>query len=264
MSFRVVTYNILATCYINPNWYPGVPARLLDPAVRVPALVRHVARLGADVLCLQEVEHDVFRDLSGALAQQGLQGTYEPKGRDRPDGCATFFRPARFELIRTQRLDYHDDARERGVHSGHIALLLALRHENHVLGVANTHVRWDRPGTPREQQIGYREVAELVETCKQFEAPCRGWLICGDFNSTEDSSSVARLREAGFLPCHSAALGARSNVANGRAALIDYIFHTSALHALAIAPPEVADDTRLPSEDQPSDHVPLQADLAWQ
>src|SRR5262249_45986520 len=56
MAFRAATYNVLATAYIKPEWYAGVPPELLKPSWRVPALVRQVESLDADLLCLQEVE----------------------------------------------------------------------------------------------------------------------------------------------------------------------------------------------------------------
>src|SRR5688572_6528119 len=90
VSFTVATYNVLATAYIKPEWYPGVSDHLLRAETRVPALVRHVEALGADVLCLQEVEPDVFAALGDRLGPLGYAGYYQQKGRNRPDGCATF------------------------------------------------------------------------------------------------------------------------------------------------------------------------------
>ncbi len=108
-------------------------------------------------------------------------GHFEKKGAGRPDGCATFFRKEVFALRGTQRLDYHDRGEGRE-DSGHVALLLALEHGGRLLGVANTHVRWDRPRTPPAEQVGLRQILELLEACQRFIPPCAGWLVCGDFN----------------------------------------------------------------------------------
>lgn len=62
MPFTVATYNVLASAYIKPEWYAGVPAHLLDPAWRVPAVARSVAALDADLVCLQEVDRSGRRD----------------------------------------------------------------------------------------------------------------------------------------------------------------------------------------------------------
>src|SRR5437588_7702654 len=111
MAFTIATYNVLAAAYLARGDYSAVPPDLLDPDVRTPALVRHVAGLGADVLCLQEVEADVFAALRAALEPLGFAGLYEWKGRDKPDGCATFFRAAAFSLAKAARLEYHDHER---------------------------------------------------------------------------------------------------------------------------------------------------------
>src|SRR5262245_23724383 len=175
MSFTVATYNVLATAYINPQWYPGVPEDLLRPETRVSALIRHVEALGVDVLCLQEVEPDVFTALKDRLGPLGYAGFYERKGRNRPDGCATFVRTAGFAVRHARRLEYRDRETGPEAHSGHVALLLALEREGHPLGVANTHIRWMALNTPRDEQVGIRQVAELIGACRDFDPPCRDW-----------------------------------------------------------------------------------------
>src|SRR3954470_3765630 len=109
MSFMAATYNVLATFYLGRGDYSAVPADLLDPERHVPALVRHVAGLDADLLCLQEVEADVFEALQAGLGPAGYAGLCEFKGRGKPDGCATFFRTGVFALRRAVRLEYRDD-----------------------------------------------------------------------------------------------------------------------------------------------------------
>jgi nocturnin len=266
MPFTVATYNVLASAYITPEWYAGVPAHLLDPAWRVPAVARHVAALDADLVCLQEVEPDVFAAVVLHLEPLGYAGLYEQKGRGRPDGCATFFRTAAFALRRTQRLEYHDREGGPDEHSGSVALLAALERDGHTLGVASAHVKWAAPGTPRDAHIGHRQVAELIEACRAFDPPCREWVVCGDFNYTPDDEVIGVMRDAGFAFAHAACPTARSFAAfaaTGRAKLIDYVFHTAGLGSRPFDPPAIADDAQLPSEDQPSDHLPLVAELDW-
>ena len=66
MPFTFATWNILATAYIRPAWYPRTPRNILDPLWRVPALVRYAQEMGMDILCLQEVEVEVFDALRTA------------------------------------------------------------------------------------------------------------------------------------------------------------------------------------------------------
>jgi mRNA deadenylase 3'-5' endonuclease subunit Ccr4 len=262
MPCKIATWNVLANDYIRPEWYPGVGPEFLDPARRVAAVAARAAALDADVLCLQEVERDVFAALDRQLGPWGYEGRYEKKGKGRPDGCASFFRRGLFALRGTQRLEYRD----RGAapeDSGHIALLLALEYQGHLLGVANTHVRWDRPGTPREAQVGFRQVSELLEACERFLPRCAGWVVCGDFNRTPGDDAVAAMRQAGFAFAHQGRPHAKSAVANGRAKLIDYVFHSPPLRSRPVDPPAINDDTLLPSADQPSDHIALLAEVDW-
>jgi mRNA deadenylase 3'-5' endonuclease subunit Ccr4 len=263
MPFTVATYNVLATAYIQPQWYAGVPEHLLRPETRVPVIVRRVAGLDADVLCLQEVEPEVLAALTDRLRPLGYAGYYERKGRNRPDGCATFVRTGEFAVRHAGRLEYRDREAGAEVHSGHVALLLALERDGHLIGVANTHIRWAAPDAPRSEQVGHRQVAELIAACRDSEPPCRDWVVCGDFNYPPDSEAVGAMRDAGYAFAHADRPHLRSAVANGRAKLIDYVFHTAGLRSRALDPPAVTDDTKLPSADQPSDHLPLAAALDW-
>jgi mRNA deadenylase 3'-5' endonuclease subunit Ccr4 len=263
MPFTAATYNVLATAYLGRGDYSAVPPELLDPERRVPALVRHVAGLDADILCLQEVEADTYDALRTVLEPLGYASRIEFKGRGKPDGCAAFFRTSLFSLESAARLEYRDDEQGSGRHSGFVALVLALRHGGRLLGVAGTHLRWDRPGTPRGRQVGHRQATELIDACRDFDPPCDGWVVCGDFNRRPDSEVVAAFRKAGFEFAHAGRPHVRSAVANGRASLIDYLFHTAGLAAGPIDPPPVSDATVLPSEEQPSDHLALLAEFEW-
>jgi mRNA deadenylase 3'-5' endonuclease subunit Ccr4 len=126
MSFQIATYNVLATAYLGRDDYSAVPAELLDPDRRTRAVVRHVAALDADIVCLQEVEAAVFAELRIGLEPLGYAGHYEWKGGGKPDGCATFYRERAFVLRQALRMEYRDDEKGPGRHSGFIALLVVL------------------------------------------------------------------------------------------------------------------------------------------
>lgn len=263
MSFRAATYNVLATAYLGKGDYSAVAKGLLDPARRVPALVRHVAGLNGDLLCLQEVETEVFSALVAGLEPLGYAGHLEVKGRGKPDGCATFYRASVFTLRASRRLEYRDRENGPSAHSGFVALLVALEYGGRLLGVANTHLRWDRPGTPRGRQVGHRQAEELLEECARFDPACDGWLVCGDFNRRPDGDVVATFRRAGYDFAHAGRAHIYSAVVGGRVSLIDYLFHTGAIRAHPLDPPLVSRGTALPSPEQPSDHLALQAEFEW-
>jgi endonuclease/exonuclease/phosphatase family metal-dependent hydrolase len=227
-------------------------------------LVRHVVGLDADIVCLQEVEADVFASLQAGLQPLGYCGLCEFKGRSKPDGCTTFFRTDMFILEKVVRLEYRDNENGPGRHSGFIALLAALQHGARLLGVANTHLRWDRPGTPRHKQIGHRQAVELIDECRWFDPPCDGWIVSGDFNARPDSEIVATFRQADFEYAHAGRRCVRSAVVNRRASLIDYLFYTEVFATRPIDPPPVSDGMVLPSAEQPSDHLALAAEFEWE
>ena len=253
MAFSVATWNVLATGYIRREFYPRTPQEVLDPAWRVPALVRHAAALDVDILCLQEVEAPVFAALRELLT--GYIATHVLKGRNRPDGCATFFRSSLFSLVEERRVVFTDG-------SGHIGLLSILGQEGKRLAIFNTHLKWDPPGTERARQWGYRQIMLGLESLRQAGA-LDGQIVCGDFNVTPDSDVVQALRDAGMDFAHRDCPAIATCNSQREAKLIDYLFHGPSLQAEPVLPPPIEGHTLLPSPDQPSDHVPLMAKFDW-
>lgn len=224
---RLATYNVLATAYIRASYYPDVDPRWLDPAWRVPAVVERVRALEADVICLQEVEARVYEALREAMPS--YVWTYLPKTGGKPDGCAT----AALTLLRTRELAYADG-------SGHVALLTEVAPG---LTVANTHLKW---------QHGLPQITELLTLAPQ--------VVCGDLNVTENDPVISALRAAGMREAFASA-PAPTAVANGKAKKIDHLFYGPGLTARPEAPVAITDHTPLPSAEEPSDHLPLVAEL---
>jgi len=254
--FTFATWNILATAYIRTEYYPATPPRFLYPEWRVPALVRRAEELQADILCLQEVERAVFDALQRRLAASGYAGSFQKKAGKKPDGCALFFRTARFRLVEERQLIYEDGG--SGRNSGHIAQMLTLDVGGLELEVVNTHLKWDPAGTPRDRQWGYRQISEAVAALSQRSAE-RVSIICGDFNVQWDSPVVALLRSVGFRATHQPGADIYSCNSSGEPKLIDFIFFRGPVDAEAFPLDVIHGDTPLPSEDHPSDHLPLVA-----
>ena len=257
MAFTVATWNILATAYIQRRFYPRTPAGVLDPACRVPVLARRAAELAVDVLCLQEVETDVFSALQTALG--GYTGTHALQANNRHDGCAIFFRTDGFTAVSDERVVYRDGEPA----SGHIAQRLALEREGRRLAVLNTHLKWDPPGTARERQWGYRQVTRAIDLLRADAGAADGEIVCGDLNVTPASDVVGALMDAGFDYAHRECPGVCTCNANGEPALIDYLFHSRSLLARPLAAAPIGPETLMPSREQPSDHLPLVAEFEW-
>ena len=132
--FTVATYNVLADAYIRPGYFPRTPAKLLASGPRQACLLDRIAALGADVVCLQEVEGPRYAALLSHLGGLGYGGAYAQKGRGKPDGCATFVREATFDLVSMERVPYEDGEPE----SGHVVQVVVLERDGHRLAVAQT------------------------------------------------------------------------------------------------------------------------------
>jgi mRNA deadenylase 3'-5' endonuclease subunit Ccr4 len=262
MSFAVASYNILADVYLRREWYPNSPQAVLDPRRRRPALVGHIERVAADVICLQEVEPAAFTAISASLQPLGYQGHYAQKGAGRPDGCATFVRETAFTVRAKHILPYADGLRTRP-DSGHVAQILMLEREGRVLGVANTHLRWDPLGTPLADQWAHRQITLLVEEREVIDPRCLAWIICGDFNVTPESEVVRLLERSGFISAYRGLQQQSTCVSNGTAKTIDYLLHTATLRSRPAGLPAIDDRTALPSWEQPSDHLAIQAWFDW-
>jgi mRNA deadenylase 3'-5' endonuclease subunit Ccr4 len=262
MMIKAATYNVLATSYIERARYPFTPPELLDAKIRLPAIAAHIVKLNADLLCLQEVEEEMFAVLNRSLSPLGYEGVLTKKGGGKPDGCATFVRSQVHEWVRLARLEY-DDALGEQPRSGHIAQLLVLKWEGRFLGVANTHLKWDPSSTPRDHRYGYRQLTELLRVRQALTPECEGWIICGDFNVTSEDEIIQTLQRAGWQFSHAHEHGVATCNSNQRAKMIDFIFHNDAIASTALELPQVQNDTPLPGPDQPSDHVAVTAHLRW-
>jgi CCR4-NOT transcription complex subunit 6 len=147
------------------RFFPSCKPEHLRWADRRTALIETITALDADLLCLQEVEH--FEGFwRPALRALGYRGVYKQRGGGaKADGCATFFREDRFELITHRGLDFDRLCRrgpDRGgppfpTHNAALLTLLAPARRTADprasaapppppwLVVANVHLFWD-PG----------------------------------------------------------------------------------------------------------------------
>lgn len=262
MSFSVASYNVLAAAYIHRGWYPRSPAMILNPVWRSSALAHHVAALGADIFCLQEVETETLAALRARLAPLNYTSQYARRQGGKPDGCATFYRRDLFESVDTNILIYNDAVDAQG-NSGNIALVALLRGVEGVIGIINTHLTWDPPSTALESRRGHKQARQLLVDWQRMAESAKGWIFAGDFNVTPQSEIVAMIGKTGFRYAHRAHVGACTCNVHGEAKMIDYLFHSSDLRAQSEKITPVDERTVLPSAEQPSDHVAIVARFDW-
>jgi mRNA deadenylase 3'-5' endonuclease subunit Ccr4 len=260
MVFTLGTWNILATAYIRPVWYPDTPREILDPKWRIPALVQRARSLNVDILCLQEVELTTFEALREGLAAHAYGCELAMKD-GRPDGCATFYRREMFSTAAHTRLPYADGL-DGGAASGHIALKSLLVAGERRLAILNTHLKWDAPGTMPDGQWGYRQVLQAIDDLNADVDLTPAQVLCGDLNVSPGSDVTRALRAAGFDYAHRPLSEIYTCNSNREAKLIDHIFFRG-LDSDPIRLPVIDSRTPLPSLAEPSDHLPLVTRFAW-
>ena len=103
---RVLNYNTLCRHYCTPALYGYSSAEALSWEHRREVIMAELRAREADIMCLQEVEHDAFETyFRPSLAHLDYRGVFWPKGRAKTmapteakmvDGCATFYKSSKY------------------------------------------------------------------------------------------------------------------------------------------------------------------------
>lgn len=246
--FIAVTWNVLAQAYVSPDRYPVSPPEALDPHLRRRRIIERLITLDADLLCLQEAEHDVFRELQAAIGDRYTSSLVLKVGK--VEGCALFARRSVFEWVGNETLRY------QATSGGHapLAQLVHLRFDGGPLSVANTHLTFQPEATP--DHLGHAQLRELL--ARRDELAPSTWLFAGDFNALSSSAVVRAALDGGLEEsCLSQRPWDTCNI-NGRCRKIDYLLTTAGqLVAEPLPLPALTRTTPMPSLTEPSDHLPL-------
>jgi mRNA deadenylase 3'-5' endonuclease subunit Ccr4 len=256
---KVVSYNILADSYIRPERYPHAETLFLDKAFRKEALLKQVVSFNADIICLQEVECDVLALLDKELEEYNYKSIFVKKGMGRPDGVATYFKKGAVAFLGANALYFKDQHHFKQFPSGHAALLVYLQFENTIIGVINTHIRWDDPLHEGDKHVGYRQMQELTHWI-QRDQKAEEWLICGDFNSDFDTPVINFLFDLGLTDVFGKTKEWTINI--GGLGRVDYFFHSRGLIANPHPVMPIDQKTILPNKEHPSDHAFIVADFS--
>ncbi|XP_014606461.1 PREDICTED: CCR4-NOT transcription complex subunit 6 [Polistes canadensis] len=110
-------YNVLCDKYATRQMYGYCPSWALDWEYRKKGILDEIRHYAADIISLQEVETDQFYNFFlPELKHDGYDGIFSPKSRaktmaenDRKyvDGCAIFYRTAKFTLIKEHLVEFN-------------------------------------------------------------------------------------------------------------------------------------------------------------
>lgn len=202
LKFSIVSYNLLSDklLFKNKFLYEGCREDVLRWEFRKENLLNELLSYNADILCLQEVDADHYKDwFQPKLGEAGYIGVYNQRTGGKPDGCATFYKCLKFTLVKEKLIKYYT----RNVpvldkdNVGIVVLLKANMHEitqrsekdkePKMLCVANTHLLFNKKrGDIKLAQLTYlfAEVDNLAMLSRDRlnEVYCPV-ILCGDLNS---------------------------------------------------------------------------------
>ncbi|XP_038849740.1 nocturnin isoform X1 [Salvelinus namaycush] len=299
-SIRVMTWNILAQALgEGKDGFVQCPLDALNWAERKYLILEEILTYRPDILCLQEVDHyyDTFQPIMASL---GYHSTFLPKpwspclevaSNNGPDGCALFYRRARFGLLHTSHLRL--SAMMLPTNQVAIVQTLRCRETGQRLCVAVTHLK-ARSGW---EKLRGAQGADLLQSLKAItswaavsDPVSRGpgggsgtegvpLIVCGDFNA-EPSEDVYRRFISSPLGLDSAykLLSADGQTepayttwkirpSGESCSTLDYIWYSHGAFTvdtlLDIPTEEQIGPDRLPSYHYPSDHLSLLCDVSF-
>ncbi|KAJ7594537.1 glucose-repressible alcohol dehydrogenase transcriptional effector [Mycena floridula] len=184
---KALCFNILCERAATERMYGYTPSWALNWDFRRDLIMDEIKLRDCDIVCLQEVDIAQFEDFfTPRMEELGFDGIFWPKSRYKAmndrlvDGCATFFRKAKYQMVEKhlvefssaamQRQDFKktDDMFNRVLGKDNIAIFCSLEHRESGsrLIVANSHITWD----PVFRDVKLVQVALMVEELERFAA----------------------------------------------------------------------------------------------
>ncbi|KAI6696636.1 hypothetical protein NL676_016755 [Syzygium grande] len=227
-TFTVLSYNILADVYASSEFYSYCPSWALSWQYRRQNLLREIVGYRADIVCLQEVQSDHFKEFfAPELDKHGYEALYKKKTSEvyggninTIDGCATFFRRDRFSSVKKYEVEFNKAAQSltealvpstqkntalNRLVKDNVALIAVLEAKfsnlgkRQLLSVANTHIN-----VPQElKDVKLWQVHTLLKGLEKIAASADiPMLVCGDFNSVPGSAPHSLLAMGKVDPLH--------------------------------------------------------------
>ena len=156
-DFSVLQFNILADSLCMTNRHAQVPAACRVWSTRLPKILDGIARSRASIVCLQELELDLWPDFESRMLRIGYAGVYSPKvgmsgpmTAEKTIGNAVFYRVDTFQLCSSWVVPFAvvlgeecaDETQRQHYTGPQVAVVVHLRSlaTKHELFVASTHI----------------------------------------------------------------------------------------------------------------------------
>lgn len=283
--FSVMSWNILLPAWNHQNNWSSRKTKILE----------QILCNQPDIFCLQEIlPQDYYHFFSPYFSKLGYQAVYERKhGQEIQDGCATFFRHSRFELVDHEVVRYNQVPIEKDRKSSSyrdIALRFNLFHNLALITVLKnrataTHIRIVNThllANPEFPDAKLLQAAILTEKLQKSRLPT---VLAGDLNSLPKSPVVrfllaGRVDRSAFLghdfgrftnrplrhylrlrSAYHKSLMSFNNKSNQFEGVIDHVLYTTPtlrmIGILDALQTNLHPCLSLPNDDCPSDHLPI-------
>ncbi|KAH7460252.1 hypothetical protein PRIC1_014576 [Phytophthora ramorum] len=198
-KLRVMTYNVLAQCYVRSSFFPYCDSselRWKNRSKKLEAVFASNLPVSPDVICLQEVDnYDKF--WANMMKSHGYDGFFVKKTGTKPDGVAVFWKATKLKVKESQKVsldlpngDEYDVDHEllSRAQRGTVGAIVHFEHLETPLEfvVATTHLFWD----PMQEDVKLLQSRRMLRAIEEFTSAVSTstpTIFAGDFNSLPDS-----------------------------------------------------------------------------
>ncbi|KAL1530871.1 hypothetical protein AB1Y20_001765 [Prymnesium parvum] len=262
----LVTWNLLAPCFVSPSKYPWAGTQALDWQHRHERILSQLARLDADVVCLQEVERASWDRLNADFHELGYDSVLQQSTSnvENPIANVVLLRRGQLELVRAESRSralitvlQAAGASDEGLAEGEEARLY-LANVHFEAGADKAAQRQFQLNSLLKRLVFQRSLdvaaasgrpRALAPSSDASGAPI---VIAGDFNCDRRSPLYTFLSE-----------GVAADETKQTPSSAQVLLPLTDAYSSAPPPWGSAQPHRIPSIDHPSDHMPLGALISW-
>ncbi|KAI9915760.1 hypothetical protein PsorP6_008561 [Peronosclerospora sorghi] len=228
-AFRVMSYNVLFDGYATSehsrkNVFPYVNASVMKESRRIQLILQEIEENHCDIVCLQEIGEHVYKHfLDRILASMGYHGFYSGKTGTMKEGCATFVKTTRFDVVEHSTVDLAAAVKKSKnpsfqkfmhefpeIYKGisripSVAQFLVLRSKidaTRTIILSNTHLFYRGDA----HLIRLLQGAAIVERISQHKAVSElktaAVVMCGDWNAYPQSALISFLLDGQIDSSH--------------------------------------------------------------